>query len=165
MTAMPAAPPTKSAAASRVGRSRAIGPLGTTARALVGVALLALGILGGGHWITWWQLAVGIVGMPAAALAAQCTRLAFKRGALGQTSHLASCINFAVLFALLWASATRNSALVFLGASMLLAAARGYGGCESLAISNWLLRRNDQVGCLVFAPIDGLEASRERRPA
>jgi hypothetical protein len=49
---------------------------------------------------------------------------------------------------------------VFLGASMLLAALRGYSGCESLAISNWLLRRNDQVGCLIFSPLDHLEASR-----
>jgi hypothetical protein len=40
---------------------------------------------------------------------------------------------------------------------MLLAAARGYVGCEVLAMSNWLLRRDDQVGCLVFGPIDRLE--------
>ena len=29
---------------------------------------------------------------------------------------------------------------------------------ESLAISNWLRRRDDQVGCLVFGLIDALEA-------
>ncbi len=46
---------------------------------------------------------------------------------------------------------------MFYGASMLLAAARGYAGCEVLAISNWLLRRDDQVGCVVFWPIDQLE--------
>jgi hypothetical protein len=26
-----------------------------------------------------------------------------------------------------------------------------------LAVPNWLLRRDDQVGCLVFAPVDALE--------
>jgi hypothetical protein len=26
-----------------------------------------------------------------------------------------------------------------------------------LAVSNWLLRRGDQVGCLLFAPIDHAE--------
>ena len=31
-------------------------------------------------------------------------------------------------------------------------------GCEVLAISNWLLRRDDQVGCVVFSPIDAAEA-------
>jgi hypothetical protein len=45
---------------------------------------------------------------------------------------------------------------------MLLAAARGYAGCEVLAISNWLLDRDDQIGCLVFSPIDRLERSLRR---
>jgi hypothetical protein len=43
---------------------------------------------------------------------------------------------------------------------MLLAAARGYAGCEVLAVPNWLLRRDDQVGCVVFAPVDALERRR-----
>lgn len=30
-------------------------------------------------------------------------------------------------------------------------------GCEVLAVSNWLLSRDDQVGCTVFSPIDHLE--------
>jgi hypothetical protein len=34
---------------------------------------------------------------------------------------------------------TSDAALIFYGISMLLAALRGYGGCELLAISNWLL--------------------------
>lgn len=28
----------------------------------------------------------------------------------------------------------------------------------STAISNWLLRRDDQVGCVLFDPVDRLEA-------
>jgi hypothetical protein len=28
---------------------------------------------------------------------------------------------------------------------------------EVLALSNWLLRRDDQVGCVLFSPIDQLE--------
>ncbi|MGH7862504.1 MAG: hypothetical protein ACREOS_09730, partial [Candidatus Dormibacteraceae bacterium] len=52
---------------------------------------------------------------------------------------------------------TSGAALVFYGASMLLAAARGYSGCEVLAVSNWVLRRDDQVGCMVLSPIDRLE--------
>jgi hypothetical protein len=54
-------------------------------------------------------------------------------------------------------SVTSDAALLFYGGSMLLAAARGYAGCEVLAVSNWLLRRDDQVGCLVFSPLDQLE--------
>ena len=51
-----------------------------------------------------------------------------------------------------------DAVLIFYGLSMLLAALRGYGGCESLAISNWLLSRDDQIGCLLFSPIDATEA-------
>jgi len=47
---------------------------------------------------------------------------------------------------------TSDAALIFYGASMLLAAARGYAGCEVLAVSNWLLRDDEQVGCGLFAP-------------
>ena len=46
---------------------------------------------------------------------------------------------------------------------MVLAALRGYAGCEMLALSNWLLRRSDQVACAVFTPTDSLE-QRGSRP-
>jgi hypothetical protein len=48
--------------------------------------------------------------------------------------------------------------VIFVGTSMLLATARGYAGCEVLAISNWLLRRDDQLGCIVFALVDLAES-------
>lgn len=38
-------------------------------------------------------------------------------------------------------SVTSDAALLFVGSSMVLAALRGYAGCEMLALSNWLLRR------------------------
>jgi hypothetical protein len=57
-----------------------------------------------------------------------------------------------------------DAVLIFYGLSMLLAALRGYGGCESLAISNWLLKRDDQIGCLVFSPIDYAERKFPGRP-
>jgi len=59
-------------------------------------------------------------------------------------------------------SVTSDAALLFYGASMLLAALRGYAGCEVLAVSNWLLGRDDQVGCLLFWPIDHAERRRAR---
>lgn len=46
--------------------------------------------------------------------------------------------------------------------SMLLAAVRGYAGCEVLAVSNWLLGRDDQLGRLVLSPIDRLDSERRR---
>jgi hypothetical protein len=127
------------------------------------VALLAGGVVAGGGWIAWWQLALGIGGLPAVVVAAQSVRLLVTRRPLAQTSHLASCLNCAALVGLLTMSQTRDAALVFLGGSMLFAAARGYGGCETLAITNWLLHRNDQVGCLIFWPLDQFEARSGRR--
>jgi hypothetical protein len=50
-----------------------------------------------------------------------------------------------------------DAVLIFYGASMLIAAIRGYAGCEALAISNWMLQRDDQLGCLFFSPIDFAE--------
>ena len=49
------------------------------------------------------------------------------------------------------------AAFVFYGASMLLGASRGYAGCEVVAVSNWLLHRDDQIGCLVLSPRDQWE--------
>jgi hypothetical protein len=47
---------------------------------------------------------------------------------------------------------------------MLVAVARRSGGCELTAISNAVLGRYDQVGCVLFAPLD-LAESRVRRSA
>ena len=52
-----------------------------------------------------------------------------------------------------------SAVLIFVGASMWLAAIRGYGGCELLAVSNWVLHRDDQLGCLVLSPMDAAERS------
>ena len=56
-----------------------------------------------------------------------------------------------------------DAALLFYGGSMLVAAARGIAGCEVLAVSNWLLRRDDEVGCAPFSPLDALETRHARR--
>lgn len=140
---------------------RRVGPVGIGSRVLVGVALLALAIVGlppFGHLLDWRQIVIGLVALPLGVIAIQLLRLAFTQEQLNQTGGLATLVNCVALVALLSIPLTRDVTLVFLGASLLIAAARGYGGCESLAISNWLLRRDDQVGCLVFSTVDRLEA-------
>jgi hypothetical protein len=96
-------------------RLRRIGPIGTTARIIVGILLANVAVF----------LALDLTPDYAPAL-----------------------------------SITGDAALLFYGASMLLAAVRGYAGCEVLAVSNWLLRRDDQIGCLLFWPIDHAERRR-----
>jgi hypothetical protein len=145
---------------------RGIGPIGSSARVVVGAALLADVIAGhahGGWRVAPWLL--GVVVFPATLLVWQAGRA--RRGAprLMATGPLAHAANIGVFVTLYFAGElvpvldpTSDAALIFYGASMLVAAVRGYPGCEVLAVSNWLLRRDDQVGCAVFFPIDALEA-------
>ncbi len=146
-------------------RSR-IGLLGTCARLVVGVVLLG-SVLGGelrAGSLVIPSLVLGLVGFPSVVLASQWLRARRDPSRLEATGPLGMTLNMgivAVLFFGPWyvrpAWFVSDAVLIFYGASMLLAALRGYGGCEVLAVSNWLLRRDDQVGCLVFAPVDLLE--------
>lgn len=128
---------------------------------------VAYGQVIGAFTVGSWAL--GLVGFPAVLLATQWVRARLDPRRLRVTGPVAHGANVAAFFAL-WLtwwyapalSVVSDATLIFYGSSMLLAAARGYGGCEVLAVSNWLLRRNDQVGCLVFAPIDHVEVRGRR---
>ena len=150
------------------GRPRRIGPIGTTARILVGTLLLGSvvqGHLAGPFRPASWAL--GLLGFPALLLCWQWLRARRTPTRLQATGPLANVVNLAVFLALYLTPAyapalsiTSDAALLFYGASMLLAALRGYAGCEVLAVSNWLLGRDDQIGCLLFRPIDHAERRR-----
>lgn len=155
-------------AVGRTDRLRAIGRAGTAARILVGVVLLASVLSGeasrGWHPVAW---VLALLVFPVAALAAAWLRARRHPAGLratGPAGHAVNAAVFAVLYATPWYAPplgfTSDAALIFYGASLLLAAARGYAGCEVLAVPNWLLHRDDQVGCVVFAPVDALERRR-----
>jgi hypothetical protein len=146
-------------------RRRHIGPVGTGARVIVG--LWFLGSVVHGHVTGEFRPApwvLGLLGFPALLLAWQWWRSRRTPVRFDATGPVAHVLNIVAFFALYLTpdyapalSVTSDAALLFYGVSMLLAAIRGYAGCEVLALSNWLLRRNDQVGCLVLAPIDYAE--------
>lgn len=140
------------------GANRSIGPIGTALRVCVAVALLFLAVTDVGGDLTWsidwWQILLGLVGFPLLLTSLQRLRLRYTQAPLRETSHLGFCLNLVIGAALVLFPPTRAATLLFLGASLLVAAWRGYAGCESLAISNWLLRREDTVGCVLFSPID-----------
>ena len=142
-------------------QQRPIGPIGTVGRVILGVFLVTVALWGPAWWgngVQWHEAVLGLVGFPAAMLALQFARLQYTTEQLQATNGLWFCLNFAVGAALFTIPFTRDAFALFIGASLLLAAARGYAGCEVTAISNWLLRRDDQVGCVVFSPIDEIEA-------
>jgi hypothetical protein len=135
-----------------------IGPVGTAARLLVGALLLGSvvhGHLARGFYVSSWAL--GLLGFPSLVLALQWLRARRTPTPLEATGPVSHALNLAVFLALYLMEATSDAALIFYGTSMLLAALRGYAGCEVLAVSNWLLRRDDQIGCAVFWPVDYLE--------
>jgi hypothetical protein len=82
---------------------------------------------------------------------------------LEATGPVGHAVNLAVFLVLYLLEPTSDAALSFYGASMWLAALRGDTGCEVLAVSNWLLHRDDQVGCALFWPVDQLEHHRTGR--
>jgi len=152
---------------------RQIGAAGTASRAIVGlIFLFGLGIPGGivvinGRYqyrFDVLSVIIGAVVYPALVLALHWWSVRRRSTPLRATGPIATTINLFVLLALflLPALAPRiyfisSGAAVFYGASMILAALRGRAGCEVSAISNWVLGRDDQVGCPVFTPIDSLE--------
>lgn len=147
---------------------RRIGAVGTAARVLVGLVLVGSVIEGhlSGDFHPWsWIL--GLVGLPLIVLVWQRSRARRRSPRLEATGPVAHVVNIAVFGALYFTtwyapalSVSSDAALLFYGTSMLLAAALGYAGCEVLAISNWVLRRDDQIGCLVFWPVDTVERTR-----
>lgn len=154
--------------ADSYGSGRQIGPIGTLARTVGGAVAIALPIALDGFG--WWEAAVALVALPlVAVVAAPLLTSAFRRlapSALGSRHAICSlpgCSLIAVMVganAALVAPTSANGNVtiwVWLGASMLLAAARGYGGCEVLAISNLITGRREQIGCLLYTPIDNAE--------
>lgn len=150
---MTPSPPDHAASTEAPASNRRIGPVGTTARLVLGLAFLTAAATLGDPAI--WHWIVGLAVLPAVSVAVmallRCAGAPPVRWT-GPTGHLAN-----ITIGLLIAVPMPHVALIFYGAAMLLAAARGYAGCELLAVSNHLLRRDDEIGCPVFSPIDAVE--------
>jgi len=148
-----------------------IGPIGAMARIALGLGFA--GSVVHGQLVTHivpasWAL--GLIGFSALALAWHWWRIRRNPVPFHDTSLLSFAFSVALPLAFYFTwwyapafSVTSDAVLLFVGSSMVLAGLRGYAGCEMLALSNWLLRRSDQIACAVFTPIDYLE-QRSSRP-
>jgi hypothetical protein len=158
---------------------REIGPIGAVSRIAGGLIAIALPIGIGGF--TWWDAAAALVALPLAATGAAALIIAtYQRrapGALGRRRAICSgpaCWLIAIMIGTaagidaLTPASGEVALLIWLGVSMLIAAARGYGGCEVLGVPNMITGRRFQIGCILYTPIDRMEASRRadgvRRP-
>lgn len=164
-------------AGGRSGRGRRIGPAGTAARMLGGLAAIVLPIALRG--LNPSETGIALVALPVVGSIAGPVII----WTLAQTAPSAlrwrhwicsapGCLLILVLslanngLAALTGSNRSVSLWLFLGVSMLVAAARGDAGCEVLAIPNLVTGRQDQIGCLIYSPIDALETRhRDRRYA
>ena len=142
---------------------RSIGPWGTAARLCLGAALIvaAFAVSQGGA-IELRELLLGLIGLPAAALSTMWALSRWRAEPLRATGASGYVLNIGIGTALLAAPPTRDAALLFYGGSLLLAAARGYAGCEILAVPNALLRRDDELACPALSPVDQIEAAARR---
>jgi hypothetical protein len=145
---------------------RTIGPLGTGARVVGGLALLALaladrppGVILG---LEPHELVLGLVVLPGASVALGLLARRYSGGQLRYTGPAGIAFNLVVILALFAVPYTAGGAALFYGAALLAAAWRGQPDCEATIVSNLLLRRDDQIGCPVLTPVDSFEARRAR---
>jgi hypothetical protein len=147
-------PTTDTAATNVAATRRQIRIWGSTARLAVGVGMLtAAALTGAGRT----DLVLGLLAFPLVEVGVLVLR-GFEAPPLRLYGNAGHCLNWGVGIAAF--SIAPQPALLFYGASTLLAFARGYAGCEIFAISNWLRRRDDQIVCPLFSPIDHAEARR-----
>ena len=149
--------------------SREIGPIGTASRAVGGAVALVVPLIVWGS--TWWGWAAGLLAFPLLAAGAG-TAVAALYGREPARSRPIGWGGALTLIVVVLGGATASTYLtpvdgtgvwIFLGASMLLAAGKGYGGCEVLAFANAVNGRQDSIGCMLYAPIDKAEAMLGKR--
>ncbi len=143
---------------------RQIGLIGTALRLILGGWLVGGNVYG--HFVRGpfrplpWIL--GLVVFPGIFFTWEWARARRNPSRFVATGPIESAINVVVFLYFMFFPprsliSLADGVLLFYGVSMLLAAIRGYAGCEALAIPNWLLKRDDQLGCLFFSPIDDVE--------
>lgn len=144
---------------------RRIGSAGTISRVIVAAGLLYLALTNGGlSWgLQWYDAVLGLIAFPAVMIMIGLAARRFARRAIHFTGPLGLAVNTAVIVALLANRYTAGAAELFYGVTLLVAAWRAQPGCEATVLSNMILRRDDQIGCPTFTPIDALEARRNGR--
>ena len=127
---------------------------------VAGLALVYLAVAGGGFaWgLRWSEAALGLVVMPGAMLAVGLAAGRYATRPLRYTGPTAIVLNCLAIALLLLNPYTGGGAELFYGTSLLVGAWRRQPDCEATVLSNWILGRDDQIGCPVFTPIDAVEA-------
>ncbi|MPZ94726.1 MAG: hypothetical protein GEU96_07360 [Propionibacteriales bacterium] len=148
---------------------RTIGPAGTAARAVIGIAITVVAVATMG--VGWWDVAAALVALPAVAVAAAlginavlgstATKARARAAWSGTQIAVATVVILTVVVvgtAITFVTPVNGGSIfLYFGLSMLLASARGYDGCEVLALPNLVLRRRDAIWCPLYSPVDRSE--------
>jgi hypothetical protein len=150
-----------------IDRRRRIGPLATALRVTVAVGLLYLaGGADGLSWgVEWYDLVGGLVALPALTILLGLAARRYVTEPIRFTGPAGHALNCVAIVALVANPYTGDAAILFYATTILAAAWRGQADCEITILPNWILGRDDQVGCPVFAPFDALEATQRMRRA
>jgi hypothetical protein len=147
-------------------KTRRIGPIGTATRLLGAAGLLYLAFFDSTSWgLEWYDAAVGLGVLPAAMIAFGLGARRHASGPVRFTGSAGTTANCLLLIALAVNPYTAGGAALFYGATLLAAVWRAQPGCEGTVLSNWILGRDDQIGCPLFSPIDEAEARLAARNA
>jgi hypothetical protein len=128
-------------------------------RTLGGLGLIYLaGAVDGPPWdVGWYDPIVGFVVLPLIMIAVGLGVRRYASRPIHLTGPVGIALNLAVIVGLVSNEDTAGGAILFYGASMLVAAWLGQPGCESTVVSNLVLRRDDQIGCPTLFLIDNAE--------
>jgi hypothetical protein len=113
--------------------------------------------------LRWYELALGLGLFPAVMLGVGLAARRFAAAPVRFTGPIGLAVNAALGVALFTNEYTAGGAALFVGTTLLVAAWRAQPGCELTVLSNSILRRDDQIGCPIFTPIDEAEARRTAR--
>jgi hypothetical protein len=146
--------------------NRAIGPIGTVIRFVIGTFIVVLAIVDSpDRGAGWWDIGAAVIVLPLIAVGAGAlVRTEFTRIRSRIILTLLAIAIVVILGTILTfvTPANRVAIFLFFGISMVVAAARGYDGCEILALPKLILGRRIDLWCPLYTPIDTAE---ERRRA
>jgi hypothetical protein len=149
-------------------KRRNIGPVGTAVRVAgsLGLLYLAVGAGGPSAWgVEWYDPVIGLVALPAITVLLGLAARRFAGRPVRFNGPLGTALDVVVIVALVANPYTGGGAILFYGATLLVAAWRGQAGCEATVLPNLILGRDDQIGCPTLSPIDAVEAHLRRRHA
>ena len=133
---------------------RAIGPIGTASRAVLGTAMIILAVAVDG--MGWSDVVAVLTALPASAITAAA--LARAAGPAVATAAVITAVTGLGTLLTFVSPVDRPAIVAYVGLSMLLAAIRGDAGCELLSLPNRIFRRRTSSACPLFTPIDAAES-------